>query len=893
MIDKISFMEIVLKMKYFFTSLVLCLTIISSYPLLAQNKSVYRKSVEFTNGTIRIESTNNLPRKAKVGLVLSGGGARGMVHIGVLKALEENNIPIDLIVGTSIGSLLGGLYASGYSPEALEQIMSDVEWDAIYVDEIGRTTLYPGQKREQDRYLFTVRFNKGKPYIPSGYSPGQKVLNTLTDLILKAEYQTRNDFNNLRYPFRSVATDLVSGEQVVLAKGNLAESINASLAFPLLFSPVPIGNMLLVDGGLRSNLPVKIAREAGMDVIIAVDASSGLRSRERIEVPWEIVDQATTIMTSATRKEEQLAADILILPELKGLLNDDFSRSTDLIQTGIAMTVDQIGNIKQKMETCDKVLNSVFSVKDVEIQHKGIPSNEPLGQLYVQRLDSVNLRQMDQDLKTLIASGKYKRVQLNLDSLQKLHLELEPFGKLNSILFRGNTIIDSSALLKLCGTCIGQNLNSVKLDQGLKQIIEEYRTRGFSLMRIRNILWNAEEGTLEIEIDEGRIDDVRIEGNKKTKNYVILREFSAQRSKLFNWKKIKKASQNVYATQLYERVSSDVVEENGQNILVVKVHEKSSQMLRVGAKYDLDRGAQAYLELGNESIFGLGIKAMLQTRFGQKDGHVGLRLRDDKVFFSNFTYDLHGYYNWQVNPLETGKGSYREERRGARFTVGRQIRRIGQLVFELRNENITDESNSPNFKNFQNIELRTFALRALTDKRDRVDFPTNGIYNHWAWETGNRLVLETKESYTKALINLEGYYQIQKAHNWHFRMFVGIGDKSMPFSENFRMGGLNDFYGLHQGQMFGRQLFITNMEYRFKLPFQFKNNFILKNSYLSARYDFGGIWKNPNLVFTSDDFFSGAGIDFGIETLFGPLHFAYGDNSASDGLFYFSLGFNY
>jgi len=886
-------MNIVLRIKYFSISLALYLTIISSHPSIVQADTIYRKSVEFTAGTIHIKSTDNLPIKPKIGLVLSGGGARGMIHIGVLKALEENNIPIDLIVGTSIGSLLGGLYASGYSPEALEQIMLEVEWDAIYVDEIGRTTLYPGQKREQDRYLFTVRFNKGKPYIPAGFSPGQKVLNTLTDIILKAEYQTLNDFNNLRYPFRSVATDLVSGEQVVLAKGSLAESINASLAFPLLFSPVPIGNMLLVDGGLRSNLPVVVARDAGMDVIIAVDASSGLRSRERIEVPWEIVDQATTIMTSASREKEQLAADILILPELKGLLNDDFSRSTELVQTGIAMTVDQIGSIKQKMETCNQVLNSVFSVKSGEFQKQATLSDELFSQLFIQRLDSVNLRQMDQDLKTLIDSGKYKMVQLNLDSLQKLQLEIEPFGTINSFSFSGNTVLDSSGLLNLCGSRVGQKLNSVKLNQDLKQIIEEYRKRGFSLMRIRNIFWSAEKGTLGIEIDEGRIDDVRIEGNIKTKNYVILREFSAQRSKLFNWKKIKKASQNVYATQLYERVSSDVVEENGYNILVVKVREKSSQMLRMGGKYDLDRGAQAFLEMGEESVFGLGIKALFQTRFGQKDGHIGLRLRDDKVFFSNFTYDLHGYYNWQINPLESGKGTYREERRGARFTVGRQIRRIGQLVFELRNENITDESDSPRFINFQNIELRTFGLRAFTDKRDRADFPTKGIYNHWAWETGNRLVLETKESYTKALINLEGYYQIQKMHNWHFRMFVGIGDKSMPFSESFRMGGLNDFYGLHQNQMFGRQLFISNMEYRLKLPFQFKNNFILKNSFLSARYDFGGIWKNPALVFTSDDFFSGVGIDLGIETLFGPMHLAYGSNTRSDGVLYFSLGFNY
>lgn len=886
-------MKIIPRFKYLIIGLAGLLGIVTFNNSTVFADAIYSKTVQFSSGTISIESCINLPQKPKIGLVLSGGGARGMVHIGVLKALEENNIPIDLIVGTSIGSLLGGLYASGYSPEALEEIMADVEWDAIYVDEIGRTTLYPGQKREQDRYLFTVRFNKGKPYIPSGYSSGQKVLNTLSDLILKAEYQTRNNFNNLRIPFRSVTTDLVSGEQVVLANGNLAESINASLAFPLLFSPVPINNMLLVDGGLRSNLPVEVARNEGMDVVIAVDVSSGLRARERIEAPWEIVDQATTIMTRFSREQEQQAADILILPELQGLLNDDFSRSADLVQTGMAMTVDKISRIKQKMEANNRITEVVYPVKEIEFCGSGTITEELSDQLFLQRLDSISVQQIDQDLQTLIGSGKYKRVEVSLDSLHRIQVKIEPFGILHSLKFSGNTLLDSLALAGLCQTRSGRNLNSVRLKQDLKHIIEEYRARGYSLMRILDIRWQVSEGILEIEIDEGRIDDVRIEGNKKTKKYVILREFSTQRNALFNWKKIKKASQNVYATQLYKRVSTDVLEENGRNVLVVKVREKSSQLLRFGGKFDLDRGAQVYLEIGEESAFGLGIKTMLQTRFGQKDGHIGLRIRDDKVFFSNFTYDLHGYYNWQINPLESGKGEYREERRGARFTMGRQIRRIGQLVFELRNENITDESNSPQFTNFQNIELRTFAFRAFTDKRDQADFPTKGIYNHWAWETGNRLVLETKESYTKALINLEGYYNFLRVHNWHLRMFVGIGDKTMPFSENFRLGGLDDFYGLHKNQLFGRQLFVTSAEYRLKLPFQFKNNFILKNSYLAARYDFGGIWKNPALVFTADNFFSGAGINLGIETLFGPMHFAYGHNTRSSGMFYFSLGFNY
>jgi len=854
----------------------------------ADNK--FSKTIKFSHGAITVQSSASLPEQPKIGLVLSGGGSRGLVHIGVLKALEENNIPINMIVGTSIGSMLGGLYASGYTPQELQDIMTSMDWNDIYKDEARRSTLFFGQKTEQDRYLLSIRFNKGMPFIPSGFSPGQKILSVLSDLILKSHYQARNNFDDLRIPFRSVCTDMISGNQIVLSKGNLAEAINASLAFPLLFSPVLIDSMLLVDGGLRSNLPVSVARAQGMDIIIAVDVTSGLRGKENINVPWEIVDQATTIMTGLAKELEQKSADVLLDPDLGGLLSDDFSHTSELIQIGMDIVGENIKSIKQKinMYSCNDGKHILIN----DTSFVGIDSVRKA--LFLTNSDSIRATEINKDLILLMDSGRYKKIELSIDSIHCTHLTGHSFGKISKIEYTGNSLINSFELAQLVALKEGQPLNPIRLEQDINIIIESYRQRGYSIMRIREIIWQEEIGRLHIVIDEGRIGKIRIEGNDKTKNFVILREFSKQRGTVFNWKNIKTAIQNVYATQLYERVNTNVVEEYGENILVIKVKEKSSQLLRIGAKYDSDRKAQAYLELGDENILGFGIKTMFQSRFGTRDGHLGIRIRDDRIFFSNFTYDLHAYYSWQINPLENKKGKYREERSGLRFRVGRQIRRIGQLIFELRNENIIDESLEGNFTHPQNIDLRTFAIRALADKLDRADFPTKGIYNHWAWETGNRFVLEAEEKYTKALVNLEGYYNFARVHNWHLRLFVGIGDITMPFSENFRLGGLREFYGFYENEFYGRQLFTLNIEYRYKLPIHFnKNNFIFKNVYISPRYDFGGIWKDPALVFSSNDFFSGAGIDLGIETLFGPLHIAYGKNTRSTGVIYFSLGFNY
>ncbi len=856
--------------------------------------SKFSKTVKFSGGKITIESCASLPQKPKIGLVLSGGGSRGVVHIGVLKALEENNIPIDLIAGTSIGSMIGGLYASGYTPDELQSLMNTIKWQDLYKDEASRRTLFFGQKTEQDRYLLTVRFNRGMPFIPRGYSPGQKLLSILSDLILKARFHTRNNFDDLRIPFRSIATDLVSGKQVVLSQGNLAECINASMAFPLLFSPVQIGDKLLVDGGLRSNLPVEAARAEGMDIIIAVDVTSGLRGKDRINVPWEIVDQATTIMTQMTKEIEQLSANVLIKPDLTGLLSDDFSQTGNLMQIGLVTAGDKIEQIQREITNCPCKETVPVYIDRVVSNGLEALSREQFKQLFLYKSKMLTTQELDADLQIFMDSGRYQRVEVSIDSAGTARLKNDCFGLLRKIEFTGNTLFDSLTLKHLMKSRQNYLFNSNILSKDLKQLTEFYRNRGYSYMRIKRLDWQEESGLLKIDIDEGRIGNIRIKGNRKTKKFVILREFSKQRGSVFNWKKIKKAIQNVYASQLYERVNTNLVEESGENILIIKVIEKSSQLLRIGGKYDSERGAQAYLEMGDESIFGFGIKTMFQSRFGQRDGYLGIRIRDDKIFFSNFTYDLNGYYNWQINPLEARKGSYREERRGVRFRIGRQVRRIGQLVFELRNENIIDKTLRGRFSNEQNIELRTFAVRALTDRLDRVDFPTKGIYNHWAWETGNRFVLETKESYTKALVNLEAYYNFARVHNWHLRLFVGIGDKTMPFSENFRLGGLNDFYGLHENQLFGRQLVNLNVEYRYKLPLHFnRKNFILKNSYISMRYDFGGIWKNPSVVFSSEDFFSGVGINLGVETLFGPMHIAYGRTSEEQSAFYFSLGFNY
>ncbi len=842
--------------------------------------------------------------RPKIALVLSGGGARGFSHIGVLQAFEDYKVPIDYIVGTSVGSMIGGLYAAGYAPKKIEQIIKSINWDDIYRDETQRTSLFLGQKGEHDRYLLSLRFNGLNPHIPQAYSPGQRLVTILSDLFLKANYQAQDDYDKLRIPFRAVATDLASGKIVVLNKGNLAESINGSLALPLLFSPVARDSMLLVDGGLLSNLPVRAAKKMGAEFVVAVDATAKLRTAGEINAPWEIVDQATTIMSRLSKEIESGEADVLIKPDLNHIKNNDFSKIDWLIEQGYRATEEKLDRILRQVTLSEK--DSVLCDTVRKVQIVGAPEKLPqkvLNQLQVKQGRLFQRNRLNNDLHVLMNSGIFRKVTVQVDTTGNpssscdVRFYCQPFDTIRSILFEGNTLYDDRKLYDLLFLNPGKRMNSRQLKKDMDRLVQNYRYDGYSLMKIKKVDWDEHNGRLTFSLDEGRIDEIRVEGNKKTKNYVILRDFNAQRGRVFNSNIINEAVQHVYSTQLFERVTVDVHQQNGKNTLIIRVIEKSSLVARVGGKVDNDRKSQIYLELSEENIFGTGVKTRFVGRIGTKDGYYGIHIRDDRIFTTYFTFAVRGYYSWEVNPLFIRNVerplNYREERKGLILKAGRQMGSLGQLFAEIRSEHILAQEQTPEKATIQNTEIRTIALRSIADRRNRIDFPTTGIYNYWAWESGSETLLQSQESYTRLMVNLEGYFTYADVHTWHVRLFAGIADKTTPFSENFRLGGQDNFYGLYQNELYGRQLFQASLEYRFRLPVNIQKNILFKGFYLSARYDFAGIWPEPKLVFNKEDFFSGIGAAFSIDTVLGPFSVAAGRTTGGQSAGYISLGFNF
>ncbi len=290
------------------------------------------------------------PERPRIGLVLSGGGARGAAHVGVIRALEELRIPIDAVAGTSMGAVVGGLYAAGLSGADIENLFRELDWQELLRDRAPRRELV--FRRKQDDRSFLARgalgFRQGEGVVlPLGLVQGQKITQLLRDATLGvAEIE---DFDRLPTAFRALATDLETGEPVVLSKGDLATVLRASMSAPGVLAPVEIGDRLLVDGGLVDNLPVSLARQMGVDVLIAVDVSFPLATRDGLESPLDVTNQMIGIMVRRGTMEsraELTGRDVLIEPELGRMTAVDFDRVPQVMTAGESA----VGAVRPRLE---------------------------------------------------------------------------------------------------------------------------------------------------------------------------------------------------------------------------------------------------------------------------------------------------------------------------------------------------------------------------------------------------------------------------------------------------------------------------------------------------------------------------------------------------------------
>lgn len=271
-------------------------------------------------------------KRPKIGVVLSGGGAKGLAHIGVLKVLDEAGVKVDYIGGTSMGAIIGGLYASGYTAKQLDSIFRVVDADALLQDYIPRTSKSFFEKRNDEVYALTLPFNKFKLGVPTALSKGMYNYNLLSRLT--NHVRLIRDFDKLPIPFVCIATDIENGEKVVLKNGILPKAVLASGAFPSLYTPVEIDGRLLIDGGVTDNYPIEEVKKMGADIIIGVDVQEGLKDRNNLGGASGVLVQITNFNMIEKMEAKRKATDIYIKPDIKGYSVISFDLGQEIIKKG-------------------------------------------------------------------------------------------------------------------------------------------------------------------------------------------------------------------------------------------------------------------------------------------------------------------------------------------------------------------------------------------------------------------------------------------------------------------------------------------------------------------------------------------------------------------------------
>lgn len=854
-------------------------------------------------------------QRPRVGLALSGGGARCLAQVGVLLAFEENAIPIDFIAGTSMGSVIGGLYAAGYSARQIMEIAKQIRWSDLMVDTPPRNTLFVAQKAERDRSYLQMRFNGFKPYIPPALTAGQKLMSILTDLTMRANYRASANFDNLRIPFRAVATDLYSGREIVIADGELAEAMRASVAVPLLFTPVPRDSMLLLDGGLVDNIPVTVVRRQNIDLVIAVDTTSKLRDPAQLTAPWEVADQVTSIMRRDHNEAQRRAADLLIVLEDEKRISMDFSNPDSLFDAGYRAALAKMDELQAKLLSTTNDANPAMPAQDEWLMFdryyvNGAASRWPHNWRAQHFTDNgtPRLRLRTRDIQALLMDyyhrGDYAAVRAvwTPDSTgNALHLELVPNPPLNAVTFSGNTVHSDSTLLRRLRSPLGQPINHQRSREDLEAIIELYRSAGYALAEIRHVLYDKKSGELNIDIDEGYIAEIAIEGCRRTKPLVIRREFPLNPGDIFDSNRSARGIQNIHSLGLFDRVALNVTRRarstyaetaavEATAVVHIKLQEKPSRLARIGARYDTERAGRLWFEFGDENTLGIASKLFGLGVVGARENAALLSWRVDRLFKTYLNLSAQARYRYAKNltygETQDSIGEYEDERYGLFLSLGQQVRRFGAATAELDLSNIRLNGVSGTGYPVGKQTINTLTFRSVVDTQDRMPFARRGRYVHLAYAMAFTQ-LQSEPPFFKFFARLESSTTLRKRHTLRPRFMAGTSEQSTPYSEQYRIGGPEEMYGLHDQELVGRHFVLLSLEYRYRFPTKF-----IFDTYLSPRVDFGAVWRERSDV-NYKKFRRALGVALAWDTPMGPILFAVGKTERRSHRFYVTVGYRF
>lgn len=359
-------------------------------------------------------------KRPKVGLVLSGGGAKGFAHIGTLKVIDSLGITVDYIAGTSMGAVIGSLYASGYSGKQLDSLFKTIDFDVLINDKFSRNSKSLVERNNSERYAISLPFRNFKLSLPSGLSRGQNVYSLLYKLMLPVK--DVSIFENLPIPFFCMATNIETGEAVILDKGNLAEAVSASSALPSLFQPVEIDNDIFIDGGVTNNYPIEELRAKGMDIIIGVDVQDDLKDRNDLESAPEILLQINNFRTIKAMQEKRKLTNIYIKPDITNFTVISFDEGRDIVKNGelaARKELEALKNLKATQKEFGSKPNltiaDTINIRKIKVTgNNSYTRSYVIGKLKLKGNEKISYSQLDKGVNNLVATNNFDTFRYKL-----------------------------------------------------------------------------------------------------------------------------------------------------------------------------------------------------------------------------------------------------------------------------------------------------------------------------------------------------------------------------------------------------------------------------------------------------------------------------------------------
>jgi len=821
-----------------------------------------------------------IPARKTLGLALSGGGARGIAQIGVLKALEDKGVPVDYIVGTSMGAIIGGLYSAGYSPSYLETLAKTLPWDELTAlqENTRRQELFLEQKRVRDRASLTLQFDGLKLVIPKSLSAAQELTETLDKLALTAPYHHEKSFDELPVSFRAIATNLITGKREVLSKGSLSEAMRASAGVPLLFLPVEIDGKQLVDGGLVSNIAVDVLNEQSPDVSVAVNTLGVLyQQKSDVDLPWKIADQIMGIMMQEQNAAQLKQAHVVIKPNIGNRESGDFKNLAPLIIAGY-----QAG-----LELADSLLKliDVEQTNDLDISgyEKEVVSPIPIpDSVWEEHYAGTKVKAT---LKAILNSDFFIDGYAEVDTLQKkVRFLLTPVPTFSVIKVISK---NDSRFIRFTTHAHAQPMTNRAGQAMIERLVQELK-QTFPLLSIESS--KVEADTLHLVIDEGKLSEIRYELSRGwTNQSVIEKEIEFDTLSPLLLPKVERTVNGLYNTGIFNRVSLWTERNRDsnatiKNAIMIRVNEKFSEQLRIGFRVDDVYAAQLLLDFRNENFLGTATELGSWLTVADRISTTQVEYHAHRLWDTYFTFFTKAFYQSRklfatdirfssptLQSERKERAEYGQQHYGITAAFGRQIYRDGTIFFEFTHQNamLFDNDNiAPN----QSIWLTSLKTRFTIDTRDNPFSPSKGSFTEIYFDFYPQF-LGNPVTFSKLLFSHQETKPFGKNIRGRWRLNVGFADNLTPFTEQFSLGGIGanfsiPFYGFRFDDFRGRQVVVAGYDIEFPLPIQ-----LVVPTLLNVHYNLGNIWTQSSRI-TLRDFTHGVGTELVLKTPLGAARFA-------------------